>query len=276
MRWQTRRQQAAQRWGVDALQCAPAVLGNAMPKSGSHLIIQVLHGLVNLGPFVNPGFPPVNRGEDNRKLSDREIKENIDRMQSGDIGYGYLQARPPFLDLPPYLAMIFVYRDPRDFIVSQVFYATQMHRGHGMHRYYTETLKSMEERITAAIQGVPDDEEKTDSPLSDVLTKYEKYLGWLSDPEVLSIRFEDLILNREAALGSILDFLQSRGLNLLMPRPRAIETLKKAIVPKSSGTFRKGTPGNWKEHFTPQNKDLFKRTCGDLLVRLGYETDGDW
>jgi len=276
LRWRVRRRRAAQVWGVEALQCAPAVLGNAMPKSGSHLIIQVLQGLVNLGPFVNPGFPPVNRSEDNRKLSNGEVLENIHRMQSGDIGYGYLQARPPFLHLPPYLAMIFVYRDPRDFIISQVFYATKMHRGHGMHRYYTETLKTMEERINAAIQGVAEDAEITDSPLSDVRTKYDKYLDWLADPEVLSLRFEDLIMNREVALGKILDFLQGRGLNLLTPRPKAIEMLKSAIVPKSSGTFRKGTPGNWKEHFTLQNKAAFKALSGDLLTRLGYEVDGDW
>lgn len=276
LRWRARRRRAARVWGEEALRNTPAVLGNAMPKSGSHLIIQVLQGLVDLGPFVNPGFPPLNRSEDNRKLVDAEILENIRRLQPGDIAYGYLQARPPFLDLPAHLAMVFVYRDPRDFIISQVFYATQMHPGHGLHRYYTETLKTMEERIDAAIQGVQDDEEITDSPLSDVRTKYEKYLGWLKKPEVLCLRFEDLILEREATLGKILDFLQGRGFDLRLTRSEAIETLKRAIVPRSSGTFRKGSPGNWAEHFSGENKAVFKRVSGDLLIRLGYETNGDW
>ena len=56
----------------DLIPCSktPSVLGNAMPKSGSHLINQVVQGLTRLGPFVNPGFPPVNRDEVNEKLPD--------------------------------------------------------------------------------------------------------------------------------------------------------------------------------------------------------------
>ncbi len=85
------------RWGRSSLEQSPAVLGNAMPKSGSHLIIQVLQGLTQLGPFVNPGFPPVNRGEDNSKLPDAEVLANIRRMRPGDIAYGYINAREPFV-----------------------------------------------------------------------------------------------------------------------------------------------------------------------------------
>ncbi len=276
VRWRYRRWQAARRWGDEPVRIAPAVLGNAMPKSGSHLIIQVLQGLVEIGPFVNPGFPPVNRTEDNRKLPDEEVLRNIRAMRNGDIGYGYVQARPPFLDLPAGLAMVFLYRDPRDFIISQVFYATQMHAGHGMHRYYTQTLKTMEERINAAIQGVEENEEITDSPLSDVLTKYEKYTGWLSQPGVLCLRFEELIQNREAALQRLLDYMAEWGFVPKISRFQAVETLKNAIVPHKSGTYRRGKPGNWREHFSQANKALFKQVTGDLLVRLGYEKDANW
>jgi hypothetical protein len=65
IRWKIRRRQVAWKWGSKIVSGTPAVLGNAMPKSGSHLIIQVLQGLTRVGPFVNPGFPPVNRTEDN-------------------------------------------------------------------------------------------------------------------------------------------------------------------------------------------------------------------
>jgi len=68
VRWQLRRAGAALRWGPATLASTPSVVGNAMPKSGSHLIIQVLQGLPRLGSFVNPGFPPLNRSEDNRAL----------------------------------------------------------------------------------------------------------------------------------------------------------------------------------------------------------------
>jgi sulfotransferase 6B1 len=273
-RWQARRAAGALRWGPAQLQQAPAVLGNAMPKSGSHLINQVVQGLVRLGPFVNPGFPPVNRDEVNDKLPDDEVVANLQRMRPGDIAYGYIKCRPPFLALltAPRRATIFVYRDPRDMIVSHVFYASQMHKGHGMYRYYTETLHTMEERIQAAIQGV----DEPGSELSPIRTKYEGYLGWLEQPEVLCLRFEDLILDRQAALGKILDYLEQRGFTPTLPRLQEIEILQQAIAPKKSGTFRKGQPGNWREHFSEANKAFFKENAGDLLLRLGYEKDEAW
>jgi hypothetical protein len=273
-RWQARRSLVALRWGREELQKTPAVLGNAMPKSGSHLIIQVLQGLTHLGPFVNPGFPPVNRAEDNRKLPDQAALANLQRMRPGDIAYGYVHAREPFVSelTRPGRATVFVYRDPRDMIVSHVFYATQMHEGHGMHAYYTQTLKSMEERINAAIRGV----EEPGSELSPIRLKYEHYLGWLEQPAVFCLRFEDLILDREAALGRLLDYLAGRGFECRLPQAEAIYILERAIAPRKSGTFRKGKPGNWQEHFTEANKAYFKETAGDLLARLGYETDDDW
>lgn len=274
IRWQGRRAAAALRWGPARLQKTPAVLGNAMPKSGSHLINQVVQGLTQLGPFVNSGFPPVNRDEVNDKLPDAQVLANLNRMRPGDIGYGYIKARPPFVSMltQPGWATIFVYRDPRDMLVSHVFYATQMHKGHGMHRYYTETLQTMEERLNAAIQGV----DEPGAELSPVRAKYEGYLDWLEQPAVLCMRFEDLILDRSAALGHILDYLVQRGFVPLLPRDQEIAILEQAIAPKKSGTFRKGQPGNWKEYFTPANKALFKEMAGDLLIRLGYQKNQDW
>jgi hypothetical protein len=274
VRWQGRRALAALRWGPENLARTPAVLGNAMPKSGSHLITQVLQGLARIGPFVNTGFPPVNRSEDNRKLPDEAVLAHIRRMRPGDIGYGYVQAREPFIQAVshPGIAMAFIYRDPRDVVVSHVFYATQMHPGHGMHRYYTETLHTMEERIEAAIRGV----EVPGAELSSLQEKYERYLGWLGQPGILSLRFEDLILDRERALGCLLDYLAGRGFIPRTGRAEAIQVLQEAIAPGRSGTYRKAQPGNWREHFTPANVRLFKEMTGDLLVRLGYEQNDGW
>jgi hypothetical protein len=274
VRWRARRLQASLRWGPTNLNAMPAVLGNAMPKSGSHLIIQVLQGLTRIGPFVNPGFPPVNRSEANAKLSVEAVLTNLKRMRPGDVAYGYLAARQPYLSAlaQPDRATVFVFRDPRDVIVSHVFYATEMHPGHGMHRYYTEVLNSMEQRIDAAIQGV----QEPGSELSSVRAKFQAYLGWLEQPDVLCLRFEELILERDAALGHILDYLQGRGFTTKMGREQAVEVLKEAIAPRKSGTFRKGQPGNWQEHFTQANKAHFKATAGDLLIQLGYEQDNNW
>ena len=40
--------------------------------------------------------------------------------------------------------------------------------------------------------------------------------------------------------------------------------------------FRKGVAGDWRNHFTPELKALYKERVGDLLVELGYEADLSW
>jgi hypothetical protein len=252
----------------------PVVFGNAMPKSGSHLLTQILGGLVNIGPFVDPGFPPVNRSESNQPLPPVEVGRNIRRMEPGDIRYGYIHAVEPFLSVltQPNRATIFVYRDPRDMLVSHVFYATEMYEGHGMHRYYTEKLTTMGERLDAAIRGVAE----PGYQLASVNQRYQSYLGWLGKPEVLCLKFEDLVLDFETSLQRILAYLESRGASLGLPQAQAIAMIQKNIEPKKSGTFRKGVPGGWREHFTDENKTVFKGVAGDLLIRLKYEQDDRW
>jgi len=40
--------------------------------------------------------------------------------------------------------------------------------------------------------------------------------------------------------------------------------------------LRKGVPGDWKNHFTPEHIRLFKEQYNDLVVSLGYEDSSDW
>jgi hypothetical protein len=274
IRWLMRRAKTGIQYGSTALKVSPKVFGNAMPKSGSHLLTQILGGLTALGPFVDPGFPPVNRSERNQPLSPGSILRNLQLMRPGDIRYGYIHAVEPYLStlVQDNRATIFLYRDPRDMLVSHVFYATEMYKGHGMHPYYTQKLNTMEERINAAIEGVTE----PGYELASVKKRYDSYRGWLAQPEVLCLKFEDLILDREPTLGRLLDYLETRGFSPIKLRTEAIDSLKNAIVPRKSGTFRKGIPGNWREYFTDSNKAMFNKVAGDLLIDLGYERDRNW
>lgn len=40
--------------------------------------------------------------------------------------------------------------------------------------------------------------------------------------------------------------------------------------------YRKGVPGDWKNHFTPKHIEAFKENYNDLLIKLGYESTGNW
>lgn len=274
LRWWARRAAVARRYGRGQLNSMPVVIGNAIPKSGSHLINQVLSGLPQIGPFVVTGFPPVNRWEDNRKLSPERTLENIQRLQPGDIGYGYLHCSPPFIAslTKAGMASIFVYRDPRDVVVSAVKYGAYMNPKHPLHRYYWDQLKNDEERYNAIIQGI----DQPGNEYSSIYRRYQSYLGWLEQPGVLSLRFEDLTTQRDTCLERILDFLSDKGFTPRLSRPQAVTALARSLDPQRSGTFRKGEPGGWVNNFSPANKETFKRVAGDLLLQLGYENDHDW
>lgn len=271
VRLEWRRHLAVQRWGKEALNNSPQVFGNAIPKAGSHLLIQILLGLTKIGPFIDPGFPPVNRFEGNTRLELDERIDEIMKMRSGEIRYGYAPCREPYLSAiaAPGRASVLIYRDPRDLLVSHVFYAKDIHKGHGMHDYYNNVLTTMEERLNVAIEGC-------DLPglgLPTVYERYQEYFRWFEIDSVLCLRFEDFILDLENTLGKLLDYLDTFDVEFSVDRQEALRILGKANQPKKSGTFRKANPGNWKEYFTEENKRRFRLVAGDLLSRLGYEDD---
>ena len=40
--------------------------------------------------------------------------------------------------------------------------------------------------------------------------------------------------------------------------------------------YRKGVPGDWKNHLNPKHIELFKDRYNDVILKLGYESDPDW
>ncbi len=273
LRWNARRSRNLRKYGADKVAQTPIVIGNAMPKSGSHLLHQILMGLTHIGPFVDPGMPPLTRSVENQNLPIPQVLKRINQLQAGDIAYGYFQALPEYLDAltAEKVASIFITRDPRDVLVSHVFYATDMYPGHGMHRYYN-SLPNMEARLNAAIEGVDDGHFQ----LSAIRAKYERYLAWLTTPGVEKIKFESLILEQKRTLGQILSFLHSKGYSSDIKVEDAIVSLMQSIQPGKSGTFRGGRVGDWKQHFSAENKARFKERSGDLLITLNYEAGSDW
>ncbi len=275
VRWRWRRMLVAWRWGAEALAGAPRLFGNAIPKAGSHLLHQVLQGFAAVGPFVVPGLPPVNRDPLNRKRSAAQMLAQLRAMRPGDIRYGYLGATPPFTQVltQPGWATVFIVRDPRDAVVSEMHYIGERQTQHDYHPIFQTQLREPRQRLRALILGM----QLPHSRLPSVEERYRKYLGWLDHPQVFTVRFEDLILRRRETLARLLDYVQRRGSwRLTLPREQALEALEAAIRPRRSGTFRKGQPGEWRQWFDADLKRLFKEHTGDLLIRLGYERDHDW
>ena len=51
---------------------------------------------------------------------------------------------------------------------------------------------------------------------------------------------------------------------------------RKAGQENTNSHYRKGKRGDWRNHFSEAHKVVFKEKYGDLLIKLGYETDKNW
>jgi hypothetical protein len=255
----------------------PAFFANSFPKSGTHLLLQAVQGFAQLGPAIYSGLPATTMFEafSGERLSAAAVAGQIASLQDGDIGYGHVFAEPEMVDamfrdgVVPY----FIYRDPRDVVVSHVHYVTEIWTSHVHHDYYANQLQDFDQRLRVSILGRP---ELTDIDFPGIRERFEPYLGWLDRPEVLVIRFEDFVGDKRGTLERILAHAVQRGFVYEKPQADALDILERAIDPKQSPTFRSGKVGGWKNNFKPEHKQLFKEVTGDLLVRLGYEEDMDW
>ena len=252
----------------------PILLGISFPKSGTHLLDQILLGFNHVAPFSRRlhSFYAEYEGESGRKRSAEQALAWLDSLRPGDVASAHLFARDEVVKCVCTSAFIpyFIFRDPRDVVVSHVFYITDMEARHVHHDYYA-SLPDFNSRLNVSILGRPD----TNIEFPNIADRFAPYLGWLDQPSVLKIHFEDLINDRAATLNRIIDHFLAQ-VPLQAPRQLILESLEASISPSRSPTFRSGKTGEWEKNFTEEHKKIFKDVAGDLLVKLGYEKDNDW
>ncbi|MCB9111223.1 MAG: sulfotransferase domain-containing protein [Anaerolineales bacterium] len=252
----------------------PVLLGISFPKSGTHLLDQILLGFANVAPYAKRvhSFYAEYEGESGKKRDPQQALDWLDSLRPRDIASAHLFARPEAIArvCTPKFAPYFIFRDPRDVVVSHVFYVTDMEARHVHHDYY-QSLPDFDARLKVSILGRPD----AGVEFPNIAERFAPYLGWLDKKEVMTIHFEDLIHDRAATLTSIMDHLLSR-VPLQASRQLILDAMESSINPTKSPTFRSGKTGEWKKYFTEEHKKIFKDVAGDLLVRLGYEKDDGW
>ena len=252
----------------------PVLLGISFPKSGTHLLDQILLGFSKVAPFSKRvhSFYAEYEGESGRKRAPKQALAWLDSLRPRDIASTHLFARSEAVArvTSPAFVPYFIFRDPRDVVVSHVFYVTDMEARHVHHDYYS-ALPDFNSRLNISILGRPD----ADVEFPDIAGRFAPYLGWLEHPEVLAIHFEDLVNHRASALTRIMDHFLARA-PLHSTRKLILESLESSINPRRSPTFRSGKTGEWKKYFTHEHTTIFKDVAGDLLVKLGYEKDNDW
>ena len=99
----------------------PVLLGISFPKSGTHLLDQILLGFSKVAPFSRRlhSFYAEYEGESGRKRSPAQALAWLDSLQPGDIASAHLFARPEIIERVAASAFVpyFIFRDPRDVAV---------------------------------------------------------------------------------------------------------------------------------------------------------------
>jgi hypothetical protein len=164
--------------------------------------------------------------------------------------------------------VVFVYRDPRDVIVSEAHYLTDSAPWHALHRTFRRLTP--EQRIDVAIDGLADRPEL----YPDVATRYAAYEGWLDDAHV-AIGFEELVgPARDAGIRRVVASYAAHHpgeIDVDATVRRAVD----AIAPERSHTFRAGTTGGWREAFSAEQQRRLVERAAPVLRRYGYDAETD-
>lgn len=118
---------------------------------------------------------------------------------------------------------------------------------------------------------------------------HEHVAGWIDQPNVLLIRYEDMLADTAAEVTRLVDFWGGRVFSdeqVADAVARSSFTSMKALEQKNGRPFRteqlrqqstpfmrSGLAGAWTEQFSPDDHGLLISRMGPLMNRLGYDTN---
>jgi len=175
------------------------------------------------------------------------VKQVLNEINNPDIAFvrSHLIYKEVYKEaLQPYRCVFFLYRDFRDCLVSSLYWdaRTNAHQ------------KPYEVKLS--------DEQKDELMFFQINKHREifiKFAGWLDVEWVHKLKWEDFISNPDA---------QTRRLSEIAGGNA--NQMKNMIGHRGSNTLRKGSVGDWKEHFNDEHLKLFWEYYGDVMERFGY------
>ncbi len=164
---------------------APPVIANSIPKSGTHLLLQLaraLPGTVYYGSFIAQQ-PSISL----RLREEAEIRSLLARLAPGEVIGAHLHHDGAVNEAIAEINAVhlMIVRDPIDVVLSEAHYLANMNRFHRMAREFRGRDRTAQLRL--ALDG---SSERPDlfGPLADRLTPYA---GWLDDPRACIVRYEE-------------------------------------------------------------------------------------
>jgi len=214
------------------------------------------------------------------------FKSDSDRAFDGDL-LSYRERNP--FDILSFVNADYIYirslatvgfhviRDPRDIVVSAYFSHLNSH---------PEGTWPELRLWRNYLQSVPKDEGLM-LEIEYMGRVVNRLLMWSygAQPSILEYKFEDLIRNplpmftkAFEQMGIVPLVVGYKELQALILK-NSFENLSGGRTPGSEdGThhYRRGVPGDWRNHFTNQHVAHFKALYNPLLLKLGYEESNDW
>ena len=238
---------------------------NSIPKSGTHLLYQVLAplGLRDLGGFLAT-TPSVSL----RKRSPAEHVDYLNRLFDRELLSAHM-----FFDVQVAAAierlaqpLITIIRDPRDIFVSELDYLSEVNRWHRMHRFY-KSVADGDSAFTLCLEGLPD----ASFCYPGFAARIEPYLGWLDRASTLTVRFEELrnTATQRNEMAIIAHYLERVGL-WSDGESSFVEQALASLDPSASHTFRKGGVGTWRERLSDDQADRLEHAIGPVARLMGY------
>lgn len=259
----------------------PLIICNSYPKSGTHLLYQILYSLPDTLKWNDIVSVQALCGIMNTA---DHIRWKIGTAPDKSIVRSHLMDSDEIRSIlaDESCKQLFIYRDLRDVAVSHARWVLKEPQIF-LHDIYTQ-LPSFDEQLMSSIEGVP-----IGTPFGSNLSQpnigqdFSRWAGWIQDPNTLAIRFEDLVGERGGGdeekrlyiVSQILDHLEIS----LSPAEIESQFASQVMDPGESHTFVKGGKGKiggWKTFFNQAHKETFKQVAGHHLIELGYESNSAW
>ena len=242
-----------------------SVLANSIPKSGTHLLTEVLE---SLGYRDYWGFYASTPSITMKVRPAADAVSAIQRIKDGEVFPSHMFFDWQILQHAQSLKLpvIQLIRDPCAIFVSELNYLEQMNRWHRYHRNLT-TLEPGDERFYRLLFGQPDQTYFFPS----FTNRIAPYLPWLSSPDVLTVKFEALRgVGFHEELQRIADYLSKFREPIA---PAELRTTAKLLQRRqtSSHTFTGLDPERWRMLRSDLRSDLINEVA-PVREQLGYSS----
>ena len=250
----------------------PRVLANSMPKSGTHLLANLLDHLDGMrlaGHLVDFDVADSHDPEAALKHLDKRLRRLRDSQYIG----AHLIRDPRVeerLRAAP-VKLVTILRDPRAVILSGAHYVMEAKQLKGRAEAL-ELYPDLPSVLRALVLGHGEPGDPMYFP--EIGQRYGAYAAWADSDTGLTVRFEDLIGGRGggsdetqvAEVAKIVDFLGYGG------EQESAHAIAEKLFSDKVITFRSGTIDSWRAELPPDLVSEIESRCADWMGRLGYST----